>query len=472
MLPLFPLVAVLALINQSAIRLPGNDNPATAPLPGEDLRPRFHFTAPRGWLNDPNGLVYYAGEYHLFYQHNPQGTNWVNDLSWGHAIGKDLLHWQHLPDVLPPLAIPGKSIRAGSWSGSALVDWSNSAGFQSGPEKPIVLAWTATGLGQCLAYSNDRGRTFTPYAQNPVLPQKPPRAGDWDRDPKIYWHAPSQRWTMALSISGEGVRFYSSPDLKAWTYESTMPDLWECPDYYELAVEGKPGHRKWVIQDASGKYFLGRFDGKCFERESGPFRLDYGRNYYAAQTWNDVPAADGRRIGIAWMRDGKFPGMPFNQQMGIPSVLSLRTLPEGLRLTKLPVRELEALRREKKSWAPGVIDRSFDLGAFHADAFDLLFIFQPGDAGEVSLQVGKDRLLLKNGVFSYGESSMPLAPMAGRIELRLLVDRTSLEVYANAGAASMTCARLSQGDARVSISAAGGSIKVLSLYAYPLRSVW
>ena len=464
-----PLMALAAVLGQGAG--PAIKNQPAVPLLAEHLRPRFHFTAPRGWLNDPNGLVYYAGEYHLFYQHNPQGTNWVNDLSWGHAVSKDLLHWRHLPDVLPPLPIPGQSARAGSWSGSGLVDWNNTAGFQNGPEKPIVLAWTATGLGQCIAYSNDRGRTFTAYAGNPVLPQRPPKTDDWDRDPKVYWHAPTKRWTMALSVTGEGVRFYSSPDLKSWQYESTVPGLWECPDYYELPVDGKADNKKWVLQDASGKYFLGRFDGKRFQRDSGPFRLDHGRNYYAAQTWNDLPAA-GRRIGIAWMRDGKFPGMPFNQQMGIPSVLSLRTLPEGIRLTKMPVKEVEALRQGKKSWAPAMIKESFDLDGFHGDAFDLLFIFEPGGATDVLLQVGSEAVRWHEATLSYGESSVPLAPVAGRIDLRVLVDRTSVEIYANGGAASLTSARVSPGDARVSIATAGGSIKVLTLSAFHLRSVW
>ncbi|MBV9121983.1 MAG: glycoside hydrolase family 32 protein [Planctomycetes bacterium] len=439
----------------------------------EPLRPQFHFTAPEGWLNDPNGLVYFKGEYHLFYQRN-SGLHPINEKSWGHALSTDLVHWRNLPVALSPLPRPDGRL-AGAWSGSGFVDWNNTAGFQTGSEKPLVLAWTAAGLGQCLAYSNDRGRTFTPYAGNPVIPPgSSEKANDPDRDPFVFWHAPTKKWVLVLSVSHQGAFCYSSPDLKHWTYHSTFPGLWECPNLFELPVDGQPGQTKWIIHDASGKYFIGHFDGRSFTQESGPFLLDHGRNYYAAQVWSDLPPADGRKINIGWMSGGKFPGMPFNQQMGVPSVLTLKTLPEGLRVTKLPVREIEMLRTAGRDWKDQALRPETNLLAdIRGDTFDLVAELEPGAAQEIGFKIRGEAVRYEKDTLSCLGKSVPLKPMAGRIKLRILVDRTSLEIYGNDGAVSMTSAFLPPADNQdLELFARGGEARVVSLHVYKMRSAW
>src|SRR6185437_1769360 len=210
----------------------------------ETYRPQFHFSADKGWLNDPNGLVFYKGEYHLFFQHNPNGTNWVNDLSWGHAVSPDLLHWKYLPEAVPPTPLPDGKM-AGSWSGTGFVDFNNSGQFQTGTDKPIIVAWTATNLGQCLAFSNDAGRTFTKFDGNPVIPMAPNRKGDWDRDPDVFWYAPGKHWVLVMSVTGKGYVFHTSTDLRHWTAKSLLPGMFECPNCFELPVDGNAGNGKW-----------------------------------------------------------------------------------------------------------------------------------------------------------------------------------------------------------------------------------
>lgn len=434
----------------------------------EKYRPQFHFTPLKGWMNDPNGLVYSEGEYHLFFQHYADANHSVGDkLSWGHAVGTDLLHWKQLADTLPPMPL-ADARSSGSWSGSALVDFNNSAGFQTGSEKPIVLVWTATSVGQCLAYSNDRGRTFTRYEHNPVIPMDPPKTGDWDRDPKVYWHAPTKKWVMAFSISGKGVVFQSSPDLKHWTYESLVPGLFECPDYFRLPVEGEANQARWVIWDASGKYFIGSFDGHAFTKESGPFLIDHGHNYYAAQTWNNAPG--GRRIGIAWMREGRYPDMPFNQQMTIPFELKLHQTPQGIRLTKYPVKELEKLRDDVTEV------KDVTLGQWNARAgelFDVEAEVEPHGGGGIVMKVRGAEIRYTPGTLRCLDYTAPLKAIDGRIRLRVLVDRTSIEVFGNDGDSSISATFLPpESDQDVELSAEQGAGRIIALRLYKLHSVW
>lgn len=437
----------------------------------EKYRPQFHFTAEKGWLNDPNGLVYYGGEWHLFYQHNPAGNNWIAELSWGHAISGDLVHWRYLSEALPPTPRPDGRV-AGSWSGSGFVDFNNSGGFQTGNEKPIVLAWTAIGMGQCLAYSNDRGRTFTKFAGNPVVAMDPPKTGDWDRDPRVFWYEPGKHWVMVFSISGKGMAFYSSTDLKKWTKHGLFTGLFECPELFEMPVEGSADTKKWIIWDAAGKYFIGRFDGKQFTKEAGPFILDRSRNYYAAQTWSNAP--DGRRVLIAWLRDGKYPGMPFNQQMGIPSELKLRMLPEGLRLTKLPVKEVESLRYDTKEWKDYPLHRgNSPLGAISGDAFDIEAEIEPQDASQIVLRIRGAAIQYTPEMLRLMDSAATLRPVDGKIKLRVLVDRTSIEVFGNDGVCSISSTFLPPDqDKKLELYAEGGQAKIISLKVHRMKSAW
>ena len=299
----------------------------------ETYRPQFHFTAQEGWLNDPNGLVYFDGEYHLFYQFDTDLAGRDSSKIWGHAVSTDLVHWHQLGNALEPDAL------GPIWSGSAVVDWDNTAGLGS-PGKPAMIAfYTAAGgrssasqgrsFTQCLAYSVDRGRTWTKYAQNPVLPHV---AGE-NRDPKVVWYAPTRHWVMALYLDRDQFGLFSSPDLKTWTQTQTLtlPGSGECPDFFSIPVAGTKEHR-WVFMSANDHYLVGAFDGKTFAPETPLLRGDAGASFYAAQTFSDIPARDGRRVQIAWMRGGDYPGMPFTQQMSFPCTLTLHSTPDGPRL--------------------------------------------------------------------------------------------------------------------------------------------
>jgi len=450
-----------------------------APLYHETYRPQFHFSPARGWTNDPNGLVYYAGEYHLFFQHNPFGTEWGN-MTWGHAVSKDLIHWRQLPNAIEPDGL------GTIFSGSAVVDRDNTTGFRNGKERPLVAVYTAAGdtspdskgqpFTQCLAYSNDRGRTWIKYAGNPVL--KHILGGN--RDPKLVWHAPTHRWIMALYLDGNTYALFSSPDLKAWTrlQDVPMPDCSECPDFFEMPVEGadRPDIRKWVFTSASGRYDVGDFDGRKFTPVAGPLQVDYGANYYAVQTYSDIPPADGRRIQIAWMQGGSYPQMPFNQQMSFPCALTLRATADGLRLYRWPVREIRSLyAREHIVRDLTVRADTNPLQDLKGDLWDIEAEFELQDATEFGLSVrGQEiRYSVKEGALSCLGRIAPLAPEGGRIRIRALVDRTSLEVFGNAGRVSLTsCFLPRQKDKGLAVYAKNGTVKLVSLKARALRSAW
>jgi sucrose-6-phosphate hydrolase SacC (GH32 family) len=432
----------------------------------EGYRPRFHFTAPKGWLNDPNGLVYYAGEYHLFYQSNPYGTEWGN-MTWGHAVSPDLIHWENLPPAFEPDA------GCPAYSGSVVVDWGNTSGFGTGSEKPLVLLWTSFGCGQRLAYSNDRGRTWTKWSGNPVIPMEQDA-----RDPKVFWHAPTRKWILTLwtPAKGGGIAFYTSPDLKAWTYQSLSSGYFECPNLWEAPIDGNPAAKKWILHGADGRYRIGSFDGTRFTAEAGPFPMDWGRHWYAGQIFSDIPAADGRVINITWMNGGKFPGMPFNQQMSIPSTLSLRNAAGGPRLCKQPVKELEALRVHTDSWKDVTVRPGENpLAGIQGELFDIEAVFEPAGAAEFGFRI-------RDSIVSYRvaektlralDRSAPLAPAADRVTLRILLDRASLEVYGNQGEASLTSNFLPEaGRTGLECYAMGGTVKVVSLEVHRLRGSW
>jgi fructan beta-fructosidase len=246
----------------------GDAVPDAEGLYREPYRPQFHFSSRRGWNNDPNGLMYYRGEYHLFYQHNPYGWKWGN-MHWGHAISRDLVHWQELGDALYPDAL------GTMFSGSGVVDWGNTAGLQTGEEKTLVCIYTAAGdtsalskgqpFTQCIAASNDRGRSWRKYEGDPVLGHIVAH----NRDPKVIWHAPTGRWIMALYLDKNDYALFASPDLKGWTRicDVALPGCSECPDLFELPVDGEAANTRWVFWGANGTYRLGAFDGRGFVPE-------------------------------------------------------------------------------------------------------------------------------------------------------------------------------------------------------------
>ncbi len=443
----------------------GDTYPGEEILYAESWRPRFHFTSRRGWNNDPNGLVFYKGEWHLFYQHNPVGWAWDN-MHWGHAVSDDLVHWRELGDALFPWS---DQVRGHVFSGGGFVDWKDSAGFQEGDEPPLVVAFTDTEAGESLAYSNDRGRTFTPFDGNPVVVHK-------GRDPRILWHEPTGRWVMVVYDESEGrvIDFYSSADLKAWQFESRLPGFYECPELVEMPIEGGEGSR-WVVFAADGEYVLGSFDGRVFRPDhEGKHRLWYG-NFYASQLYSDAP--DGRRVQIGWARGNDYPGMPFNQGMTVPVDLSLRTTTDGPRLFAEPIPELRALRGEPRSLpATDLQPGDNALAGLEADVFEIDTTLQLEDEVVVTLGIGGARVVLDAAAKTLrcGFVEAPLVRAdGGRVRLQILVDRGSIEVFAGDGRVALSeGVLLPRGDKALVLSTAGGQARVVSFDLWELRSVW
>jgi fructan beta-fructosidase len=431
----------------------------------EKHRPQFHFSSRRGWNNDSNGLVFYQGRYHLYYQHNPYGWNWGN-MHWGHAVSTDLVHWEELPIALYPRQF-------GDWcfSGSAVVDANNTAGFQAGQDKVIVAAYTSTGRGECIAYSNDRGRTFTDYPGNPVVTHK-------GRDPKVIWYTPGRHWVMAAYDEldkSRGIAFYTSGNLKEWQFRSRIDGFYECPEIFELPVDGDRDNKKWIVHAADGNYVIGQFDGKTFTPESGKQQWSYGDCFYASQTFNNIPPQDGRRIQIAWGRIAT-PGMPFNQCMLFPCELMLRTTEEGIRMFAAPVREIERLHGPKSSRHDETLtpDRN-PLADVRGELFHLRGQLEVGQARELALVIRGVPIVydVAREELSCKDKKAPLKAVRGTIRLEILVDRTSVEIFGNDGRIYMPLGSIPADENKsLELRARGGDARIQSLDVYPLRSAW
>jgi len=439
--------------------------PGTDQMYKEKLRQQFHFSPRIGWNNDPNGLVYYKGEYHLYFQHNPYGWAWGN-MHWGHAVSKDLVHWQELPIAIYPF-------KYGDWvfSGSAIIDKDNTAGFKKGDEDVIVAAYTSTGRGEAIAYSNDRGRTFTDFEGNPVVRHS-------GRDPKLIWYAPGKHWVMAVFDDVEkvrGIAFYTSKDLKTWERQGRIEGYFECPEIFEIAVDGDKSKTRWVVYAANGDYSVGTFDGKAFTAESGKNKFNFGNAFYASQTYNNIPAEDGRRIQIAWGRIAT-PGMPFNQCMLFPVELSLRTTDEGPRIFAEPVREIEKLRGRKHAWQGETLPPGKNLLAgVGGELFEIRAEFEVGDAAEFGFSIRGTPVVydVKGQQIVCKTAKAALKPEGGRVSLRILVDRTSIEVFANGGRVYMPVGVVHPDDNKaLETTTTGGATKVVRLEVWELKSAW
>ncbi|MEC2387270.1 MULTISPECIES: levanase [Bacillus] len=482
----------------------------------EDYRPQYHFTPEANWMNDPNGMVYYAGEYHLFYQYHPYGLQW-GPMHWGHAVSKDLVTWEHLPVALYP------DEKGTIFSGSAVVDKNNTSGFQTGKEKPLVAIYTQDREGhqvQSIAYSNDKGRTWTKYAGNPVIPN--PGKKDF-RDPKVFWYEKEKKWVMVLA-AGDRILIYTSKNLKQWTYASEFGQdqgshggVWECPDLFELPVDGNPNRKKWVMQVSVGngavsggsgmQYFVGDFDGTHFKNENPPNKVlwtDYGRDFYAAVSWSDIPSTDSRRLWLGWMSNWQYandvPTSPWRSATSIPRELKLKAFTEGVRVVQTPVKELETIRGTSKKWKNLTISPASHnvLAGQSGDAYEINAEFKvsPGSAAEFGFKVrtgenqftkvGYDRRNAKlfvdrsesgndtfNPAFNIGKETAPLKPVNGKVKMRIFVDRSSVEVFGNDGKQVITDIILPDRSSKgLELYAANGGVKVKSLTIHPLKKVW
>jgi fructan beta-fructosidase len=442
----------------------------------QPYRPQFHFSPNKNWTNDPNGLVYFDGEYHLFFQYNPFGDLWGH-MSWGHAVSRDLLHWQELPVALPEEN--GVMI----FTGSTVVDERNSSGFCQGGRPCLVAVYTGHTpehggkpalQTQNIAYSNDRGRTWTKFAGNPVLNLN---MSDF-RDPKVFWSEQGKHWVMAVSLPNDHkIQIYGSPDLKAWKLlsdfgpQGAQGGQWECPELFQVPVEGSgKGERRWVLkvglnpgalQGGSGEqYFVGQFDGTRFTNDNPPSTTlwtDYGKDCYCALTFNGLPQ-DRKPVMIGWMDNwqyaDKLPTSPWRGQMTFPRALSLRQTSEGLRLYQEPVSlaplagKSEQARIKEDIQFPSetigrshtfVLDGQLDLRGTDVAGWKLLadanhFTTIVYKKGEKKLVIDRSQSGLTN--FSPKFPAVVEAPLAiegDALKLKAIVDRCSLEVFADDG---------------------------------------
>lgn len=475
--------------------LTGGISPIAYPDTGYDqpLRPQFHFSSRRNWLNDPNGMVHDGERYHLFFQHNPKGTKWGN-MTWGHATSTDMVHWTQHDHALLPYRVDRRD--GTIFSGTAVVDHNNSLGKQLGDTKTLVAFFTFENrkptFYQAMAYSTDRGKSWTYWNEGrAVVPNQGFDNGE--RDPKVFWHQPSKQWVMVLWVQRDPgrVRFFTSPNLTDWTFASDLMRDWvyECMDLVFLPIDGDSDNVKCVIYDASFDYEIGTFDGTRFHREQGPFQAG-GGNFYAAQTFNNSP--DGRVVQIGWMRGGPDSAdaydLPFNQQMAFPCELTLRTTEDGVRLFCWPVREIDSLVTATHTRQDVTLSAGDNLLA-GLDAIDLVDVsidFDPGSAKKVVFDLCGVRVtydvanqaLVQDGVSNEGQareitSLEKLAPRDGSLQLRFLVDRLSLETYAHGGEYFRSHYYAPRKSERgPSIHAVGGKAKVKALTLRELKSAW
>jgi sucrose-6-phosphate hydrolase SacC (GH32 family) len=327
----------------------GTDGERAASSPAdlyqEKFRPQFHFTArqwtlrklnpgPReeGWMNDPNGLIQAYGEYHLFAQ------RWAK--CWIHAVSNDLVHWTELQ----PAFWEDHRFGTGVQSGGAVLDKDNTSGLSpDAGTPPLVAFWSGfDNRSQCISYSLDKGRTWTKYRKNPVFVHS-------ERDPKVFWYAPKKRWIMVLSDAGSYV-FFSSKNLLDWTeLKDPIPDCFECPDMFQLPVDGNLDRQKWVLLRGNGKYSIGEFDGAKFTPETGQLPCDLGPNFYATQSWGDIAGQPGRRVQIAWMQGGRYPDHAVQPADDLPVRPDASLVPGGVQdLQAAGRRNQEHLRKEAR----------------------------------------------------------------------------------------------------------------------------
>jgi len=436
----------------------------------EMFRPQIHFSPAKNWMNDPNGLIWFEGEYHLFFQHNPYGNQWGH-MSWGHAVSRDLLHWTELPVAIP------EDARDMIFSGSVVADAGNSAGFGRPGETALVAVYTGhaqdgSRQAQEIAYSLDRGRSWTKYAGNPVLDLGMKEF----RDPKVFWFEPAGKWVMAVAKPAERkVAFFQSADLKVWNPGGTfgpagaVEGVWECPDLFPLPVENRQGETKWVLKvDSSpinpgsgcgGQVFIGSFDGTNFVADSlEPQPLDIGEDYYASTSWSNLPGT--RHLTIGWMDNpryaGETPTTPWRSAMSLPRALSLRTTAGGIRLLQRPVRELQALQTNRQHHGSVKSGQVLVTATEKSGAHRICLTAEPEGRSSFVVVIGSGaadcvriecdgpggRLLLSRSgpaaIRSFVSHHAGPLETGGTVVLDLYIDRSSVEVFANDGALTVS----------------------------------
>ena len=448
----------------------------------EPLRPQFHFSQLTGWNNDPNGLLWADGRYHVFWQCNPLGTAWGN-MYWGHASSPDLIHWTEMKRAVRSglangtpdnLRHPSMAVSA-CFSGGGNVDINNTAGWKTGEKDVLFLLVSDMGRGQSMAYSTDGGESFRFYDKNPVF--KP--SGN---DGKPIWYAPGQHWVVVVfeknNELGENIGIWTSTNLKDWERQSSLPGFHECPELFELPVDGNPNNRKWVIGDASMSYLVGSFDGKKFTPDSEERRTLLSKEkVYAGQSFSNAPG--GRVIYLAWARV-EMGNSPFNQGFSLPMELTLRSIAGGkVALFANPVKELETLRE-----APVVDIKGAELTAENPSLSKPL----PGQLYDICLTLRKQGSP-KEAVITAGSTSVTYnfetetcggkpAPMTdGKVNVRMLIDRPISEVFGADGCSYDLMKRPDAGKDVGSlgiraVAPPGSGVVIEELKAFPMKSIW
>ena len=415
----------------------------------EKYRPVYHHTPAWGWMNDPNGMFYKDGVWHLYFQYNPYGSQWEN-MTWGHSTSTDLIHW----------TFQGAPIEADAWgtifSGSAVVDHNNTAGFGKGA---VVAMYTSAGENQTqsIAYSNDNGQTFTKYDGNPVLTSNTP---DY-RDPHVFWNEDIKRWNMIMA-EGQHMDIYSSADLKEWKQESQFGaeygnhgGVWECPDLMKMKVRGTDQY-KWMLLcninpggpfgGSATQYFVGQFDGHKFTCESAPEVtkwMDYGKDHYATVTFDNAP--DGRRVAMAWMSNWQYanqvPTMQYRSANSVPRDLDLYEYQGQTYCGVTPSPELAAARPKK---ATKTLTEACEMVVTLKGNATITLANDKGEQvvmtyDEKSRTFAMDRTKSGQKEFSDDFAALTVAPVHGKMsQLRLFIDRSSIEAFDADGKMAMT----------------------------------
>ena len=472
----------------------------------EKFRPLYHHTPAYGWMNDPNGMFYKDGVYHLYFQHNPYGSTWGN-MTWGHSTSRDLVNWEFQGDPLLPDAW------GTIFSGSCVVDYENTAGFGRGAVIAFYTSAKSTAWGdsqsQSLAYSLDNGKTFTKYVGNPILTSQ---ERDF-RDPKVFWYAPDKHWVMILAV-GQEMQIFSSKNLKEWKKESSFGakqgahgGVWECPDLVQLPVEGSK-EKKWVLicnlnpggpfGGSAAQYFVGTFDGKKFTNESPTQTkwLDWGKDNYATVTWSNAP--DGRCIALGWMSNWQYQAvLPTSQYRGSNTLARDLTLYKengDYFLKSAPSPEIESLRGEKVSVPSFKVSDTYEINSLleHNDgAYEIEMTIKNSGASKIvfSLLNAKDEKIYmyynvpqKQFVMDRSESGLTdfskdfpavtVAPVGDTdiIRIRLFIDKSSIEVFGEDGKYVMTNRVFPNAPYnRLQFESVRGNFTVKSLNVYKLK---
>ena len=433
----------------------------------ESLRPQIHFSSKRGWLNDANGMVYYQGQYHLYYQHDPFNWDGSGQKWWGHAVSPDMVQWTELQEGLYSHTY-GDQV----YSGSAVVDTNNTGSFKTGTNDVFVAAFYSTARGECIAYSNDGGLTYTDYSNNPVVVHS-----GQGRDPHMFWYAPSNYWVMAVydDSGGNGVQFYTTPDFRHWTFRSKIYNgFFECPDMFQLPVDGNATNLLWELNDGSGGYQLGQFNGATFTPSTAELTNNLGSRFYASQTFTSMAPGDNRKVRIGWAIIST-PGMPFNELMYFPTVLTLTTQSAGVRLCSEPVTEIANLTATEYAWTNLTLAAgSNPLSGIRGNLFNLQAQFVPGTAeldftfqGLTVAYNPSTQQITCNG------NTKSLPPVNGVVQLQILTDINTIEIFGNHGQLYMPLpATYPTTNRLISVTCQSGSTTFNSLTVDKLKSAW